>query len=215
MIRQTDYPGAMQVFARASQVHPQSPYVMLGLAMAQALGGKPGQAAETCKLILKNQPAFSPARLLMAFSHYMSGEYEQAERVAASGLRSSSASPYLYYVDAAALLKLNSADYTRMLQELDVAERGIQSCALCYFVRSKVHQAAGDLPAAILDLETLVSRIAPDFDQAWYRLASLYQRAGRQEDSRTARAKFEAIKTLESDPDSQLIRTMLLPSLRR
>jgi tetratricopeptide (TPR) repeat protein len=215
MIRQSDYREAMRVFARASQVHPESPYVLLGLAMAQSFGGKPGEAAATCEQILKSQPAFSPATLLMAFSRYMSGEYEEAERVAASGLRSSSASPYLYYVHAATLLKLNSTAYARMLRELDTAESGIPSCALCYFVRSKVHQTSGDVPAAIADLETLVTRIKPDFDQAWYRLAALYQRAGRQQDSYRARARFEAIKAKEVDPDTELIRTMLLPGLRK
>jgi hypothetical protein len=102
-----------------------------------------------------------------------------------------------------------------MLRELDIAENGIPSCALCYFVRSKVHQTSGDVPAAIVDLETLVTRITPDFDQAWYRLAALYQRAGRQQDSYRARAKFEAIKAREVDPDTELIRTMLLPGLRK
>ncbi|MGI9071564.1 MAG: tetratricopeptide repeat protein [Bryobacteraceae bacterium] len=215
LIRQSDYRGAMQVFGRATQVHPQSAYVLLGLAMAQAFGGKPGEAAASCKQILKNQPAFAPAELLLAFSHYMSGGYEEAERVAASGLRSPSASPYLYYVHAATLLKLNSTEYTRMLQELDAANREIPFCSLCYFVRSKVLQASGDAPAAIADLETLVTRIAPDFDQAWYRLAALYQRAGRQQDSNRARAKFEAIKARGVDPDTELVRTMLVPKLQR
>lgn len=215
MIRQHDYQHATQVFTRAAQIHPQSAYVLLGLAMAQAFGGKPAEAAVTCKQILRSQPAFPPAELLSAFSHYMAGEYEEAARVAASGLRSSSPSPYSYYVHAAALLKLNSTEYARMLRELDAAERGIPSCTLCYFERSKVHQAAGDMPAAIADLETLVTRIAPDFDQAWYRLATLYQRAGRQQDSNRARARFEAIKAKNADPDTELIRTLLLPSLAR
>jgi tetratricopeptide (TPR) repeat protein len=215
MIRQSDYQHATQVLTGAAQIHPQSAYILLGLAMAQAFGGRPSEAAATCGQILRSQPAFSPAELLSAFSHYMAGEYEQAERVAASGLRSSSPSPYLYYMHAATLLRLNSTDYARMLRELEAAERGIPSCTLCYFERSKVHQAASDVPAAIADLETLVTRIAPDFDQAWYRLAALYQRAGRQQDSNRARARFEAIKAKNVDPDTELIRTMLLPSLPR
>jgi tetratricopeptide (TPR) repeat protein len=215
MIRQSDYRQATEVFTRAAEVHSQSAYVLLGLAMAQAFGGKPADAAATCKQILKSDPAFSPAKLLRAFSHYMSGEYEEAERVAASGLRSSPASPYLYYVHAATLLKLNSTDYARMLRDLDAAERGIPSCTLCYFARSKVHQAAGDVPAAIADLETLVTSITPDFDQAWYRLAVLYQRVGREIESNRARARFDAIKARQVDPDTELIRSMLLPSLRR
>jgi tetratricopeptide (TPR) repeat protein len=206
MIRKSDYQHATQVFTRAAHIHPQSAYILLGL---------PAEAALTCKQILRNQPAFAPAELLSAFSHYVAGEYDETERVAASGLRSSSPSPYSYYVHAAALLKLNSTDYARMLRELAAAERGIPSCTLCYFERSKVHQAAGDMQAAIADLEILVTRIAPDFDQAWYRLAALYQRAGRQQDSVRARARFEAIKANNADPDTELIRTTLLPSLPR
>lgn len=215
MIQQNDYENARGVFARAARAHPQSAYVLLGLAMAQAFGGKPEEATTTCTRILQADPTFTPAMLLMAYSHYMAGDYEETERIAAAGLHSLSASPYLYYLHAATLLKLNSTDYTRMLQELEIAERGIPSCTLCYFARSKVHQASGDTPAAITDLEALVKHVSPDFEQAWYRLAALYERAGRQQDSERARARFEAIKSTAVDRDTELIRNMIIPNSRR
>jgi tetratricopeptide (TPR) repeat protein len=210
LVREENYPAAIAVFSSAADAHPRSEYVLLGLAMAQAFGGKRDAAAATCRRIISLDPRFSPALLLMAFSHYMSGQYAEAERAAASGLELPSPAPYLYYVHAAALLKTNSAAYPRMLADLDAAERGIPSCTLCWFVRSKVHEAAGDLQSAIADLNVLVARVAPDFDQAWYRLALLYRRNGQNQEAQAARARFEKLRASRADPEVELARGSLL-----
>jgi tetratricopeptide (TPR) repeat protein len=215
LVRQGDWQNAIQAFARAAEAHPRSTYVLLGMAMAQAFGGKREDAIGTCRRIVRYDPKFSPALLVMAFAHYMSGEYSQSERAAAAGLQLPSAAPYLYYLQAAALLKLNSTSYSQMLADLDAAERGIPSCTLCYFVRSKVHEAAGDVAAAIADLNVLVTRIAPDFDQAWYRLATLYRKLGQTAEAQAARERFETIRASRADPELELARTSLAGQERR
>jgi len=212
LIRQTKYPEAMNLFKEALDLHPGSAYLRLGLAMAQAFGGKSHEAAATCKDLLNRAPNLAPASLLLAFSHYLAGEYEQAERAAAKGLESPSASPYLAYVDAAALVKLNSKETDRILRELDAADKGIPKCSLCRLVRSKAHQDAGNLEAAIGDLESVVNGIAPDLPTAWYRLAALYKKAGRNADAEAALNKFQRIKTTEADADAELLRRALLPA---
>ena len=215
LLRQGDYRTAAATFSGAMEVHRQSLYVQLGLAMAQAFGGLRTDAVLTCRRILQIRPNFSPALLLMAFAHYMSGAYPEAERVAAKGLQQSSPAPYLYYLHAAALEKMNSTSYHEMLGQLEEAERGIVSCTLCYFVSSKVHERAGDFPAAVADLRILVTRVAPGFDQAWYRLGVLYRREGREAEARAAFARFRTIRANGGDPEVELARGSLLPKEKR
>jgi len=76
-----------------------------------------------------------------------------------------------------------------------------------------VHQAKKDEAAAIADLETLVSRIDPEFSQGWYRLSTLYQHAGRPDDAASALARFRAIKTAETDHETEYLRKLFLSAL--
>jgi len=101
-----------------------------------------------------------------------------------------------------------------MLRDLDVASRSIPGCAFCYFTQSKVHQELGDESAAIADLEVLVGHVDPEFSQGWYRLASLYQHAGRADDASRALAKFRAIRTAQTDRESEYLRKILLDALK-
>ncbi len=215
LIRDEDYPSAIAALSAAAEAHPRSEFVLLGLAMAQAFGGKRDDAVVTCRRIAAFDPRFSPALLLMAFAHYMSGQYADAERTSAAALDLPSPAPYLYYLHAASLLKINSTAYPRMLADLDAAERGIPSCTLCYFVQSKVHEAAGDTAAAVADLNILVTRVAPEFDQAWYRLALLYRKLGQTAEAEAARARFETIRASRTDADMELARGLLLGPERR
>ena len=76
-----------------------------------------------------------------------------------------------------------------------------------------MHQEKGDEAAAITDLETLVSRIDPQFSQAWYRLATLYQHAGRADDASIALARFRAIKAAQTDRETVYLRKLFLSAL--
>lgn len=210
LIRQGDYQSAIATFSRALSEHPQSVYLQFGQAMAYAFGGRRPAAVSTCDRILKANPQFAPAVLLMAFAQYMSAAYADAEQSAAAGLKMPSPPPYLYYVHAAALQKMNSTAYGEMLANLDRAQRTIPSCALCYFVRSKVHESAGDVPAAIADLKTLLTRVMPDFDQAWYRLALLQRKQGQSREAAFALARFRATRADSADPELDLARGSLL-----
>jgi predicted Zn-dependent protease len=148
----------------------------------------------------------------MAFALYLEGNFEEAERVTAAGLSAPHPHPYLYYLDAAILLKLQSKEYDRMVQELALAGRAIPACTLCYLAQSKVHQALGDPQAAVADLETAV-RMDPEFSEAWYRLGSLYEQAGRHADAARARTQFRAIKAEKSSRETEILRNMFLETL--
>jgi hypothetical protein len=70
----------------------------------------------------------------------MNGDNRNCAREAAAAAGRPGAPPYIHYLHAASLLKLNSKDYATMVRDLDTANRGIPGCAFCYFTLSKVHQ---------------------------------------------------------------------------
>ncbi len=208
------YAKAVTTFQAASKFHPDSMFVSLGLGLAQILGDDPARAVATCRRMLAKDANFAPARLLLVAAFYMNGENEECIRETAAALRDPTAHPYLHYLHAASLMKTNSHDFAVMLQDLEAANRGIAGCAFCYFAESKVHQDLGDEKAAIADLETLVRQVDPEFSQGWYRLANLYQHVGRVDDSATALARFRAIRTAQTDRESEYLRKMFLEALK-
>lgn len=213
-LRKRSYADAIATFQTATKYHADSIFVALGLALAQALGDDPPRAIAACRRILASDPNFSPARLLLASVLYMGGENEMCAQETASAIERPGAHPYLYYLHAASMIKTNSKNYAAMLEDLDVASRLIPGCAFCYFTESKVHQELGDEPAAIADLELLVTRVDPEFSQGWYRLANLYQHSGRSDEASRALARFRAIRTAQTDRESEYLRKVLLDALR-
>jgi tetratricopeptide (TPR) repeat protein len=142
----------------------------------------------------------------------MQGKIEEAERTAAQGLRDPSPLPYLNYLHAACLIKLQSQDYDRMLNDLSIAARAIPRCSLCYLALSKVHQRKGDRKIATADLEKAVG-LDPSFAEAWYRLAALYEQAGRADAARQARRRFEELKGNKANRETEMLRDVFLKSL--
>jgi tetratricopeptide (TPR) repeat protein len=208
------YAKALATFQAAAEHHPDSIYVGLGLALAQVFGDDPPRAVATCRKILAHDPSFGPGRLLLVVAFYMNGENENCARESAAFLEHPGAPPYLYYLHAASLLKMNSKDHGAMLRDLDTANHSIPDCAFCYFARSKVHQEMGDEGAAITDLEALTGRVDPEFAQGWYRLANLYQRAGKSDEAGRALARFRAIKTAQTDRETDYLRKVFLDALK-
>jgi tetratricopeptide (TPR) repeat protein len=212
-LRQQMYAKSLETLKAAVASHPDSIYLELGLGLAQVLGDDPPRAIATCRRILAKEPNFGSARLLLVAAFYLNGENQNCAAETAAALRRPGAPPYFYYLHAASLLKLNSKEYGIMLHDLEEANRGIKSCAFCYFAQSKVHQEMGDESAAIVDLDVLVTRVDPEFSQAWYRLANLYQRAGRPDDSAKALARFRTIKTRQTDREMEYLRNVFLSAL--
>jgi len=212
-LRRHLYAKALETLNGATKYHPDSIYLELGLGLAQVLGDDPPRAVATCRRILAKEPSFGPARLLLVLAFYMNGENQNCVAETAAALRQPGSPPYLYYLHAASLLKLNSKEYAAMLHDLDEANRRIPACAFCYFAQSKVHQEMGDEEAAIVDLEQLVTRIDPEFSQGWYRLANLYQHAGRHDDAAKALERFRSIKTEQTDRETEYLRKVFLSAL--
>jgi tetratricopeptide (TPR) repeat protein len=211
-LRQRAYPKAASAFDRGRSFHPRSSYLLLGLSLAQFLGGRSSEAVETCRRLLALDGSFSAGQLLLGFALYQKGDFEEAEKVAAAGLTAPQPHPYLYYLHAAALLKLQSQDYDRISQDLSVANRAMPDCTLCFLAQSKVHQARGDLHSAIADLEKAV-KLDPKFEEAWYHLSTVYARTGRREEAGRAAAEFSRLKSEKANRDTEILRDLFLRTL--
>jgi tetratricopeptide (TPR) repeat protein len=171
------YPEAERVFAQGSALNPHSTYLLLGLALAQFLGGHASQSVEASRRVLAADPAFSPARLLLGFTLYFDGKLADAREVAGEGLKLPGPDPHLYYLEAVTLIKQHGQEHAQILADLAAAEKSIPDCALCYVASGKVHEEQNELPVALSDLQKAI-RLAPDLSEGWYHLASVYDRLG-------------------------------------
>lgn len=212
-LRHRNYAKARETLAAALKFNPESVYLLLGMGLVEYLDNDPRGAATTSSRILAIEPHFAPAELLLAMAHYTSGENEKCLKESAAIMNSPGAPPFLHYLHAASLLRTGSKEYGLMLADLDAASHAMPDCSFCYLALSRVHQAMGNEPAAIADLETLVGRIDKEFPDGWYRLAHLYQHAGRTTDAAGALKKFESIKAAQSNSEGEYLGKFLLPGL--
>jgi predicted Zn-dependent protease len=128
-------------------------------------------------------------------------------------LHDAQANPYLEYLDADLLLRLNSTDYERMRAELRVAEQGIAHCSLCELTESRVEERAGQLDAAVAAAKHATAD-EPTLADGWYRLARLEQHAGNHEAAEQAAARFQQLKTQQRQSEDERMRQMFTAALR-
>jgi tetratricopeptide (TPR) repeat protein len=211
-VHERGYTQAATVFEQALRFNSSSPFLLLGLSLSRFLIGQYEQSVVLLQKLLSRQPDFAPAQLLLTYALSTEGKLEDAEKVAHQGLSSPHPSPYLYYLDASVLVKLRSQQYKRIFDELSTAEREMPSCSLCYLTQSKAHQAQGNSAAAITDLET-ATQIDSSFPEAWYRLAALYRRMGRNEDASRAQDRFQSLKADKEGREIQMLRDNFLQSM--
>jgi len=211
-VREHAYLQAAAVFQRAAGFESHSSFLLLGLALSRFLAGQHNQSIEASKKVLSMEPDFAPAQLLLAFALSTEGKLEDAEKVAHQSLSSPHPSPYMDYLDASVLVKLQSRRYKQIFEELRIAQHEIPSCGLCYLAESKAHQAQGNLAAAIADLE-VATRLDPSFPEAWYRLASLYRRVGRRADASRAQDQFQKLKADKEGREIQMLRDNFLETM--
>jgi tetratricopeptide (TPR) repeat protein len=206
------YPESERVFAAGSTRNPQSTYLLLGLALAEFLGGHPSQSMEAARKVLAADPTFSPARLLLGYTLYFDGNFAEARQVAAEGLKLPAPDPYLYYLEAVTLIKQNDPGQAQILGDLAAAEKGIPGCALCYVASGKIYEKQNKLQAAQDDLRMAV-RLGPDLSEGWFHLAKVESRLGNAAEAARARKRFDAIKVGADEREKEMMRGVLLQSL--
>jgi tetratricopeptide (TPR) repeat protein len=211
-IHEHAYSQAAAVFERTAELNSHSSFLLLGLALSRFLAGQHEQSITVLRKLLSRHPDFPPAQLLLAFTLSGEGKLEDAEKVAHRGLNSPHPSPYLYYLDASILVKLQSQEYKRIFENLSIAEHKIPSCSLCYLTASKAHQAQRNFAAAIRDLE-IATQVDPSFPEAWYRLAGLYRRVGRSADATQAQDRFQSLQADKEGREVQMLRDSFLQTM--
>jgi tetratricopeptide (TPR) repeat protein len=210
-LRTHEYPKAESVFARGSDRNPRSPYLLLGLALAQFLSGHTARSVQTSQRLLALEPEFSPARLLLGFALYFDGDLAGARQATSEALKLPNPNPYLYYLEAAILLKQHRGEYARIQGDLSVAEADIPVCSLCYVASGKAHEEEGDLARALSDFEMAV-QLGPGLSEGWYHLASAYDRLGRKAEAARAREHFHQMKRNEDESEKAMMRGVVLQS---
>lgn len=120
--------------------------------------------------------------------------------------------PYLRYLHAAVLLKLQSTNYQEILSELAIASHSIPNCTLCYLGEAKVYRAQGKIELAIPALEKAV-RLDPSFSEAWYHLSLAYARSGRKEEAKKANEEFSRLKNEKMNRETEQLRTLFLQTM--
>jgi tetratricopeptide (TPR) repeat protein len=211
-LRAHAYAKSESIFAQGSQLNPRSPYLLLGLALAQFLGGRTTQSVESSRRLLAANPDFSTARLLLGFTLYFDGNFDEARKVALDGLALPDPNPYLYYLDAAVLLKQQGGEHARILSDLAAAEKSMPACALCYVASGKVREQQNDLTGAFSDFQTAV-RLAPGLSEGWYHLASVSDRMGKKSEAAQARQHFEQMKANDDQREKDMMRDVFLQNL--
>lgn len=211
-VQHRDYGRAAGVFDKATALHRDSPFLLLGLSLAQLLGGRNEESIETSRAILRMTPNLPVAHLLLVFALYMNGRFEEAGQAASMGLKASEPHPYLYYLDAVILLKTQSTDHRRMLDHLGRAVGAEPKCCLCYVARGKVLEAIAKPEQAIRELEMAVS-LDRTLSEAWYRLSRLYKLSQRSEDAVRALEQFNRVKTEARDREIEMVRDLFVRSM--
>lgn len=211
-IHEHGYAQAAAVFEHAAELNSRSSFLLLGLALSRFLAGQHEQSVTVLRKLLSQQPDFAAAQLLLAFTLSEEGKLQDAEKVAHRGLNYPRPSPYLYYLDASVLVRLQSQEYKRIFEELSIAQRKIPDCSLCYLTASKAHQAQENLAAAIRDLQ-IATQMDPNFPEAWYRLAGLYRRVGRSADASRAQDRFQSLDAEKEGREVQMLRDNFLQTM--
>ena len=209
-LRVRKYQPAVEVFEKAGpsrRIPPSS---------SSAWGWRNTWEGRTPKPLLSVTACFvltiSPPCVPCWLASTMQGNAAEPAQAPRRVLRDPAPFPYLYYIHAAALLKQQSQDYGLILQDLARAEQSIPACSLCYLAQSKAHQKMGQREAATADLDKSVE-LDPTLAEAWYRLATLDDQAGRHAEAQQARRRFEELKENKADRDTELLRDVFMKAL--
>jgi predicted Zn-dependent protease len=208
-IRTAAYVPAIDVLHAAGAHHPDSPEIMLELAVANALAGRKSEALALCRKLERAGSGDSTPQLIAAFAECMSNDYRACANEAEAGLRASHPHPYLYYLHAEALWNIDSADRSAVLSDLNSAVTKLPACAVCLQLRGKLFESMHNDKAAIDDLRAVVAH-DPQSAQAWYRLSILYKKAGQNREATEALRHYRAAHEEKTNQELESFRSQFM-----
>ncbi len=210
-LRSYAYVPAIEVLQPAAEAHPESQELKLELALADALAGKKAASLALCRDLKSDAATSSQGFLIAAFSECASDDFEACSKETQTGLAEARPHPYLYYLDANALWNLNPSDRARALRQVNNAIAHLPGCVACLELRSKILEAGGDNRSAAADLEKVVEQ-SPQSASAWYRLAQLYKKLGRAQQSADSLERYRSIRSAQANQDVESFRQQFMPN---
>jgi tetratricopeptide (TPR) repeat protein len=204
-----DLAKAAEVAAQARRSFPDSPDVLIVQGAAETQLGQLDQAYKDFVAAARLAPARADARFFVALIDYKQGKYADAVSVLQTAVADGIVDSDLHYLMAECLLKLDSQNVNRSLEELNRAVELNRDSVSARTLRGKLLLDAGRPGEALTDLE-LANRLDPDSRSALYNLARAYRVTGRAADAQKA---FQQLKERNSDTLDEFTDTRLNQAL--
>ena len=182
--------------ASALSLEPSDPSLLVLLAQAQLEGGKAKEAIATCERAIASGAATAP--LYFTLGNALHGRMEIASSIEALQKAVELDPQAAEDIASFALSSLTTEDYRNLRSLLETHVRSHRDNVNTLYSLGVMCLREGELEKAWEYLER-VRELAPKDVQAYYNLALLHQRAGREDLAREAMARFQELKAEEDE----------------
>ncbi|HEX8337966.1 MAG TPA: tetratricopeptide repeat protein, partial [Pyrinomonadaceae bacterium] len=168
---QSNYPREVAAMEAAAARRPDSPEVLVGLAVAYFHAGQYRQAAAPLARVLARDPASAPARHMLGKTHFMTGEFERAAAELEAALKSA---PKDY--DAAYTLGLAYLKQRRLAEARQTYARlieGLGDRPQLRILVGRAYRETGFLAEAVEEFKKAAA-LDPRFPRVHYHLGLTY-----------------------------------------
>jgi predicted Zn-dependent protease len=200
-----DFAKAADVAAQARRLFPNSPDVFIVQGAAETLLGHWDQAYDDFAAGARLAPARADARFFLALTDYKQAKFSEAISILRASAKDGIADSDLHYLMAECLRKLDPANRSVALHELDRAIDLSRNSVSARTLRGKLLLESGHLNEALTDLE-FARHQDPDSRAAMYNLARVYRALGRTHEAQALFRQFreETADTLNEFGDRRL-----------
>jgi tetratricopeptide (TPR) repeat protein len=213
-IRQEKFLDAVALLEPAVEKSPGSHALLSLLGLAQFRLGRYRDAIRSYSAALHSDATLDASREGLGFLYYVTGDLEKARSVVEDGLRSPKADFYLAHLEAMILYRLSPQLRTKSAQAVERAIQLNSRFAPSYFLRGKIRLDQNDSAGALADFERAVE-LDPKYPLPYYKMAQIYARQGRAQQSEAARRKFSELGNLrEEEILARQTQDVLMPAAR-
>ncbi len=151
--------------------------------------GKYAAAKRTYQQVLDKDAGADDAREGLVFLLYMSGDLNEARRVAEEGLKNPGSDFYLSELHAMILFRLSPQTWAEALTSINRALKKNPQFAPAYFLRGKIALEQGEMEAALKDFQR-AAQLDPKYPLPHYKIAQVLLRFGKTAEAESARKRF-------------------------
>jgi tetratricopeptide (TPR) repeat protein len=170
--RAADRESALQMTREAVQDSPSNLDITAAYALALAVNGAPGEAADAARRVLDEQPDHTLARTALALAYGAAGSHEVALRESAQAVETAQGDSRLDALRALAIAYGDIGNYELAAQTAEQALALNQNLPLLYFERALYAMQMGNSDDATVAYYQVLT-IAPDNIKARLRLCEL------------------------------------------